>query len=89
MKDKIVCEEGPVVCVHIVSISACEEGPVVRVQIVSISACEEGPGICAHLITLFSMLLIAASLPFSLCFVVKVVQVSDHFVQTTIVLLWD
>ena len=38
-------------------------------------ACEEGPGICAHLLTLFSMLLIFLSLPISLCFVVKVVQV--------------
>ncbi|XP_023321438.1 band 7 protein AGAP004871 isoform X2 [Eurytemora carolleeae] len=37
-------------------------------------ACEEGPGICAHLLTLFSMLLIFLSLPISLCFVVKVVQ---------------
>jgi len=33
-----------------------------------------GPGICAHLITLFSLLLIFFSLPISLCFVVKVVQ---------------
>ena len=37
--------------------------------------CEEGPGLCAHLLTLFSFLLIIATLPFSLMFVVKVVQV--------------
>merc|ERR1740128_657066 len=38
------------------------------------SACDEGPGICAHLITLCSLLIIFATLPVSLCFVVKVVQ---------------
>ena len=37
--------------------------------------CEEGPGIVAYLLTLGSFLLVAASLPFSLFFVVKVVQV--------------
>ena len=37
--------------------------------------CEEGPGVVAHLLTLGSFLLVAASLPFSLFFVVKVVQV--------------
>ena len=42
--------------------------------------CDEGPGICAHLLTLFSLLLIAATLPVSLCFVVKVVQVSSSLV---------
>jgi len=36
--------------------------------------CEEGPGIVAYLLTLGSFLLVAASLPFSLFFVVKVVQ---------------
>ena len=40
-------------------------------------ACDEGPGICAHLITLCSLLIIFATLPVSLCFVVKVVQVSE------------
>ena len=53
--------------------------------------CEEGPGICAHLLTIFSVLLIIMTLPFSLCLVVQVVQVrcpdigdysfSDGFVQ--------
>jgi len=37
-------------------------------------ACEEGPGICAHLLTLFSVLIIIATLPFSLFCVIKVVQ---------------
>ena len=41
--------------------------------------CEEAPGLCAHLITLFSLLLIVLTLPFSLFMVVKVVQVSLHF----------
>merc|ERR1719382_1025324 len=36
--------------------------------------CEEAPGICAHLLTLFSLLIILVTLPFSLVFVVKVVQ---------------
>ena len=37
--------------------------------------CEEAPGLFAQFITLGSMLLVLASLPFSLFFVVKVVQV--------------
>ena len=37
--------------------------------------CEERPGVVAYLLTLGSFLLVAASLPFSLFFVVKVVQV--------------
>ena len=37
--------------------------------------CEEGPGVVAYLLTLGSFLLVAASLPFALFFVVKVVQV--------------
>merc|ERR1719471_1471109 len=36
--------------------------------------CEEAPGICSHLLTLFSLLLIIITLPFSLLMVVKVVQ---------------
>merc|ERR1712218_508374 len=36
--------------------------------------CEEAPGICAHLLTLFSLLLIIVSLPVSLLVVIKVVQ---------------
>ena len=38
--------------------------------------CEEGPGICSVILTLFSVLLVIATLPFSLLFVVKVVQVN-------------
>jgi len=38
------------------------------------AACEEGPGIFSHILTLCSMLLIIATLPASLFFVVKVVQ---------------
>ena len=41
--------------------------------------CTEGPGLCAHLITLLSILLILASLPLSLVFVVKVVQVRTQY----------
>ena len=37
-----------------------------------ISACDEGPGVCAHLITFFSILLVFVTIPFSLCFAVKV-----------------
>ena len=43
----------------------------------SSSVCDEGPGICAHLMTMISILLIMATLPFSLLMAVKVVQVSD------------
>ena len=37
-------------------------------------ACEEGQGICAHLLVVVSIILIFVTLPFSLCFAVKVVQ---------------
>jgi len=37
-------------------------------------ACEEGPGVCSMALTIFSLILITVSLPFSLFFVVKVVQ---------------
>ena len=37
--------------------------------------CEEGPSIVAYLLTLGSVLLVLASMPLSLMFVVKVVQV--------------
>merc|ERR1712032_637629 len=36
--------------------------------------CEDGPGLCSRLLTLFSVFLIVLILPFSLFFVVKVVQ---------------
>ena len=40
-----------------------------------VAVCEEGAGLCALLLTAISMLLILISLPLSLFFVVKVVQV--------------
>ena len=40
-------------------------------------ACEEAQGICATLLVLCSLLLVFATLPLSLCFVIKVVQVFD------------
>ena len=40
-----------------------------------IPACEEGQGVCAHLMVIGSILLILVTMPFSLVFVVKVVQV--------------
>ena len=42
------------------------------------AACEEGPGIFAKAISLGSLLLVIFSLPLSLFFVVKVVQVNQH-----------
>ena len=39
------------------------------------AACEEGPGLFAHLLTLLSLLIIILTLPVSLVWVVKVVQV--------------
>ena len=36
--------------------------------------CEDGPGVCSKLLTVFSIFLIILFLPFSLFFVVKVVQ---------------
>ena len=40
------------------------------------AACEEGPGLFSHFLTGLALLMVAAMLPFSLIFVVKVVQVS-------------
>ena len=40
------------------------------------TACEEGPGVFAHVLTFLSVLLILVTLPVSLVWVVKVVQVS-------------
>ena len=42
------------------------------------AVCDEGPSVFAQLLTVFSCLLIAATLPLSLFFVVKVVQVSTQ-----------
>merc|ERR1719402_816449 len=44
-------------------------------------SCDEGPGICAHLLTLCSVLIIFATLPVSLCMVVKVVQEYERAVM--------
>ena len=43
-------------------------------HICCISACEEAQGLCANLLVLCSLLLVLATLPFSLCLVIKVVQ---------------
>ena len=42
----------------------------------STAACEEAQGLCASLLVLCSLVLVLATLPLSLCFVIKVVQVS-------------
>ena len=42
----------------------------------SVAACEEAQGLCARLLVLCSLVLVLATLPLSLCFVIKVVQVS-------------
>ena len=40
--------------------------------------CEEGPGICAHLITVAALFMVVTTLPLSLLFVIKVVQVRGY-----------
>ena len=40
-------------------------------------ACEEGPGLFAHLLTFLSLVMIVTTLPLSLVWVVKVVQVNN------------
>ena len=42
-------------------------------------ACEEAQGLCANLLVAVSLLLVFATLPLSLCFVIKVVQASKYF----------
>ena len=37
--------------------------------------CGEGPGICAHLLTVAALFMVVTTLPLSLLFVIKVVQV--------------
>ena len=60
---------------------ACEEGPGLfahlycTVLYCTVAVCEEGPGLFAHLLTLLSLLIIILTLPVSLVWVVKVVQV--------------
>ena len=44
--------------------------------------CEEGPGVCAFAMTIFSLFLIIVTLPLSLFFVVKVVQVWNTSMQS-------
>lgn len=49
------------------------------------AACEEGPGVFAHVLTFFSIILIIITLPVSLLWVVKVVQVrSNQYFSTHI-----
>lgn len=42
-------------------------------------ACEEAQGLCANLLVAVSLLLVFATLPLSLCFVIKVVQADINF----------
>ena len=54
----------------------------------SSAECEEGPGICALLMTAVSLFMILLSLPVSLIFVVKVVQVSQRPILLSRDLAW-
>ena len=54
---------------------------------IHLQACEEGQGICAHLMVIGSILLILVTLPFSLLFVVKVVQEYERAVMFRLGLL--
>ena len=45
------------------------------------TACEDGQGVCAQLMVVFSVLLVTITLPFSLLFVVKVVQEYERAVM--------
>ena len=51
--------------------------------------CDEGPGICSVILTLLSVILVLATLPFSLLFVVKVVQVTEKNAGNEITLLFS
>ena len=44
--------------------------------------CDEAPSVCARLLILSSVLLVLLTLPFSLCCVIKVVQVSAVLAMT-------
>ena len=46
---------------------------------ITFSVCDEGAGLCAMLMTVISLIMILVTLPFSLFFVVKVVQVRSSF----------
>ena len=50
----------------------------------NLPGCEEGAGLCAMFITIGSLILILVSLPLSLFFVVKVVQVLCRFTYLSI-----
>ena len=50
--------------------------------------CEEAPGVFANFITLGSLLLVLVSLPLSLFFVVKVVQVDIGGTTTSVLSIW-
>ena len=61
------------------TLSMSMSSPVVYSLYTLIPGCESSVGVCSLLLTLFSMLLIVATLPLSLMFTVKVAQVtSDH-----------
>ena len=45
--------------------------------------CEESPGVVSYILTIFSLLLVLVTLPFSLLYTVKVVQV--RFVGSKII----
>ena len=47
------------------------------------AACDEGPGLCAHLITFLSILLVFVTIPFSLCFAVKVSEINYLYIYVT------
>ena len=48
-------------------------------------ACDEAPGICSHILIICSMLLVIITLPFSLCLVIKVVQVKQDILVHRII----
>ena len=49
---------------------------------VLLGPCDEAPSVCARLLILSSVLLVLLTLPFSLCCVIKVVQVSAVLAMT-------
>ena len=51
--------------------------PSIRLTDQSQVACEEAQGLCATVLVCCSLLLVFATLPLSLCFVIKVVQASN------------
>ena len=74
---------------HLVNLTACE-GTCVKemsdmIFTIFFAACEEGQGICAHLLIVISIVFIFLTLPFSLCCVVKVVQVRPLLLPFVIV----